>query len=396
MKAIRAHFKAVIIAVLLLAIILCSAVLYTMETGRMPFAQAGTSPRVQTASEVVATPVNAVTYVPAKTPISTFTVTVDNITDFVYTPNCSVEDLMTAIGFTLGENDIVEPSLDTMLSSGAVINVTTTSYTEVVETITVPFETEYVEDDELYEDEEEIEQYGITGITVNTYEVKRHRRKVESKILLETVEESAPQTQIVRYGTMAYEAEEDEEESPAPVEDEEADSEEDFGEDEDTPEESEATGEDKAASEDEEESSEAKEESSDEAEDTEDAEGTEETQPDSEEAEEQESTETTITFANDYQRYAYEKCIAREWTEDDYNNLVSLWNRESGWNPYAENPWTGAYGIPQALPGNKMSSHGDDWATNGYVQVDWGLDYIAGRYGTPSSAWDYFCTYGWY
>ncbi len=87
---------------------------------------------------------------------------------------------------------------------------------------------------------------------------------------------------------------------------------------------------------------------------------------------------------------------ARGWGSDQYQCLVNLWNRESHWNPYAENASSGAYGIPQALPGSKMASAGADWRTNPATQITWGLGYIAGRYGTPCAAWGHSNGYGWY
>jgi len=80
---------------------------------------------------------------------------------------------------------------------------------------------------------------------------------------------------------------------------------------------------------------------------------------------------------------------------DQYNCLVSLWDRESHWNVYAANP-NGAYGIPQALPGNKMASVGSDWRTNPKTQIVWGLQYITGRYSTPCGAWAHSQASGWY
>jgi hypothetical protein len=81
--------------------------------------------------------------------------------------------------------------------------------------------------------------------------------------------------------------------------------------------------------------------------------------------------------------------------KDQYSCLVSLWNRESHWRVNAENP-DGAYGIPQALPGNKMASAGPDWQTNATTQIKWGLGYIKGRYGTPCGAWAHSQSTGWY
>lgn len=84
------------------------------------------------------------------------------------------------------------------------------------------------------------------------------------------------------------------------------------------------------------------------------------------------------------------------WTEDQFQCLVSLWERESGWRHTADNPTSSAYGIPQALPGKKMSSAGADWATNPHTQIKWGLKYIQGRYDTPCGAWKSFKKKGWY
>ncbi len=80
---------------------------------------------------------------------------------------------------------------------------------------------------------------------------------------------------------------------------------------------------------------------------------------------------------------------------DQYNCLVSLWDRESHWNVYAANP-NGAYGIPQALPGNKMASVGSNWRTSAHTQIIWGLQYIDGRYGSPCAAWAHSQSSGWY
>ena len=81
---------------------------------------------------------------------------------------------------------------------------------------------------------------------------------------------------------------------------------------------------------------------------------------------------------------------------DQFGCLDSLWSRESGWRVDASNPYSSAYGIPQALPGSKMSTAGADWAYNPETQIRWGLGYIAGRYGTPCSAWSHSQSTGWY
>ena len=79
-----------------------------------------------------------------------------------------------------------------------------------------------------------------------------------------------------------------------------------------------------------------------------------------------------------------------------YNCLNQLWIKESGWRWNAGNPTSGAYGIPQALPGSKMATAGADWRTNPVTQVKWGLGYVSGRYGTACAAWAHWRNHGWY
>ncbi|RIV39473.1 aggregation-promoting factor C-terminal-like domain-containing protein [Micromonospora radicis] len=81
---------------------------------------------------------------------------------------------------------------------------------------------------------------------------------------------------------------------------------------------------------------------------------------------------------------------------DQFPCLDKLWTKESGWNPRAHNNSSGAHGIPQARPGNKMATVGSDWETNPVTQIKWGLGYIKGRYGTPCKAWTHSQNTGWY
>lgn len=96
------------------------------------------------------------------------------------------------------------------------------------------------------------------------------------------------------------------------------------------------------------------------------------------------------------QAIALNLASARGWDDDEFNCLVALWSKESGWNHFAMNPSSGAYGIPQALPGDKMASAGADWATNPETQIVWGLGYIAARYGSPCMAWGHSQQKNWY
>ncbi|WP_406023507.1 lytic transglycosylase domain-containing protein [Nocardioides sp. NBC_00850] len=84
------------------------------------------------------------------------------------------------------------------------------------------------------------------------------------------------------------------------------------------------------------------------------------------------------------------------WGLDQFSCLEPLWEKESGWNVSAANPSSSAYGIPQALPGSKMASAGDDWETNPATQIEWGLGYINDRYGSPCGAWSHSQSAGWY
>jgi hypothetical protein len=75
--------------------------------------------------------------------------------------------------------------------------------------------------------------------------------------------------------------------------------------------------------------------------------------------------------------------------------LVALWNQESSWEWDAANP-SGAYGIPQSLPGSKMASAGSDWQSNAATQIKWGLGYIKSVYGNPCGAWQHEVNHEWY
>ena len=106
---------------------------------------------------------------------------------------------------------------------------------------------------------------------------------------------------------------------------------------------------------------------------------------------------TNIRYSKgEIQAYAHELVRQYGWSEEDYNALVLLWYRESGWNPNAVNKKSGACGVPQSLPCSKMAKFGRDYRTNWKVQVNWGLDYIKNRYGTPSNAWKHSQRKGWY
>lgn len=84
------------------------------------------------------------------------------------------------------------------------------------------------------------------------------------------------------------------------------------------------------------------------------------------------------------------------WGSGQMPPLLSLWNQESGWRWNALNPSSGAYGIPQSLPADKMAAAGADWLTDAATQMRWGLAYIRSTYGSPSGAWAHEVANNWY
>jgi hypothetical protein len=94
--------------------------------------------------------------------------------------------------------------------------------------------------------------------------------------------------------------------------------------------------------------------------------------------------------------FAYTLVVSNDWGRDQYSCLVALWTRESNWHWNSYNRGSGAYGIPQALPGAKMAEFGSDWQTNPETQVRWGVNYIKHRYGSPCGAMAHSNKMNWY
>jgi hypothetical protein len=84
------------------------------------------------------------------------------------------------------------------------------------------------------------------------------------------------------------------------------------------------------------------------------------------------------------------------WSSSQFSCLDPLWEHESRWSVTAANPGSGAFGIPQALPGSRMASAGPDWQTRAATQITWGLRYIRDTYGSPCAAWSHAQATGWY
>jgi hypothetical protein len=107
------------------------------------------------------------------------------------------------------------------------------------------------------------------------------------------------------------------------------------------------------------------------------------------------TTHSKVTSPANAKKIAKTLVAKRGWSSHQYTCLVKLWNRESGWRVTAGHA-SGAYGIPQALPGSKMKSAGHDWRKGATTQIKWGLKYIAKRYKTPCGALAHSHRTGWY
>jgi hypothetical protein len=107
-------------------------------------------------------------------------------------------------------------------------------------------------------------------------------------------------------------------------------------------------------------------------------------------------TASVTTPSGSPQQIAQQMLGQYGWSSSQFSCLNPLWEHESGWSLTAQNPSSGAYGIPQALPGSQMATAGGDWQTNAATQIKWGLTYIQGRYGSPCGAWAHEQSVGWY
>ncbi len=102
----------------------------------------------------------------------------------------------------------------------------------------------------------------------------------------------------------------------------------------------------------------------------------------------------TVEYSQWYAQQA--AAIRYGWGAKQFRALKWVWYHESGWNYKAVNRSSGATGIAQALPASKMATHGSDYRTNPETQIDWGLDYIKVRYGSPIKAKKFWLSHNWY
>lgn len=113
-------------------------------------------------------------------------------------------------------------------------------------------------------------------------------------------------------------------------------------------------------------------------------------------------SDRTMTHRAEHHPYYARKLghrMARDYgwrSSRQWDCLRRLWDLESSWRVHADNPNNSAYGIPQALPGDKMSSAGEHWRRNAHTQIRWGIHYVHGRYDSPCGAMKHKNRHGWY
>lgn len=96
------------------------------------------------------------------------------------------------------------------------------------------------------------------------------------------------------------------------------------------------------------------------------------------------------------QAYAASQLASFGWSADQMQCLKTLWTKESDWTTTATNASSGAYGIVQSLPAEKMAAAGADYLTNYRTQINWGLDYIKKSYQSPCGALNFHLAHNWY
>ena len=94
--------------------------------------------------------------------------------------------------------------------------------------------------------------------------------------------------------------------------------------------------------------------------------------------------------------YAASALAGHGWAASEMTCLNTLWEKESNWMTSATNTSSGAYGIVQSLPAEKMASSGPDYLTSYKTQINWGLGYIESRYGSPCGALNFHYANNWY
>ena len=273
----------------------------------------------------------------------TFSLTVDGSTRKITTTESTLGEALNDADVVLHADDKVSLPLNKPVAEGASVTIVRVTAKAISEETVDAHTSSEVDDPELPKGDRVVETEGVDGVTVNAYDVVLENGTEVSREKTMTVVKSTRVDEVVRVGTK----------EAAPVA---------------TPQ---STGSSASVTSD-------------------------STSSASASSSEAAAPAAQPVASGDAQSIALSMMAGYGWGGDQFTCLVNLWNRESGWNHLAMNASSGAYGIPQALPGNKMASAGADWQTNPATQISWGLGYIQGRYGTPCGAWAHSESVGWY
>ncbi len=293
--------------------------------------------------------------------LQTITVSADGTEQTIETSAATIGDALSEAGIVVGEKDRVSVALGSPVLDGTRVEIVRVEVRPVTEEETIAHETIREDDPTLEKGTEKVATEGVDGLVRRTFDITYEGgNEVSRELVLETtVTEKVDE--VVKVGTK--------EKAPEPV------------------------------------AAPAQPAAAPAAADNAQASDTQATQTQQTQTAQTQTAETrtaqtqtvaTTTPSGTPQQIAHAKVLARGWGEDQFSCLVTLWTRESSWNPYATNPSSGAYGIPQSLPASKMASAGADWRTNPATQIEWGLGYISGRYGTPCNALSHSYSVGWY
>lgn len=249
-----------------------------------------------------------------------------------------VKSVLQQGGITLGPNDTISPSLTTKVKESTVITINRANTTVETVTTKIPFNTIIKQTDSLPKGQTKVQTEGQDGIMEATNLVQKSGANTISTNTLTSWVKTAPVNKVILEGTGTVSAPA----ASAPSSSSQSSSS------------SSSSNNNSAAA--------------------------------------SAANQGTTMPVGQAQALAHQLVLARGWDEGQFTCLVKLWQRESGWSVTAHNP-SGAYGIPQALPGSKM---GPGWQSDANVQINWGINYIAGRYGTPCGAWAHSNATGWY
>lgn len=257
---------------------------------------------------------------------------VDGAVNTYRTDAVTVGAVLRQAGVLVNDHDIVDHLMSAPVFDGETIRISRITEKTIEENYTEPFQTLTENDPTMWADQRTVVQAGVNGEGTRTYRVRMRGDQEVSRELLISVERVAPVPEVVKQGTR-------------PVAEREAEA--------------------------------------------------------ARAAEAKRKAIVTVPAGppvdpGSSRDIARSMLAAYGWGDDQWQCLDALWNRESGWNYQNLNRSSGAYGIPQALPGSKMASAGADWRTNPATQIRWGLGYIQGRYGSPCAAWGHSERRGWY